>query len=72
MKKIGNYVPFLLTKFETKFLSHSKSKADSKSLLANINHTDHPSYVLFPIMCTSTVDSYDIFIYNLMSEYIKK
>lgn len=48
------------------------TQVDSKSLLANINHTDHPSYVLFPIMCTSTVDSYDIFIYNLMSEYIKK
>lgn len=70
--KIGNYMPFSSHKIETKFPSHSESKVNLKSLSANHSCVDHPYYVLLPIICASNVDPYDIFIYSLMSKYMKK
>lgn len=63
---------FLLSKFESIFPFHSESKFHPKSLLEEHSYTDHPYHVLLPIMCASHLDSRDIFIYSLMSKYIKK
>lgn len=61
---------FLLTKFEIKFPSHSKSKVNFKFLLATHSCTDHPYYVLLPITCASNLDPMTFFIYSLISKYI--